>query len=103
MILSKKLADSPLTKRQNRPTSNTQLKKSVSVFSAFAWILFLILITSTQGFAQDEKDNTGTNPVNFYYDFRLITEMADLKDDCGSLLKHTAEFRLPLGRHAHAD
>jgi hypothetical protein len=92
------LADSPLTKRQKRSTSNALLKKSVSVFSAFVWILFLILISSTQGFAQDEKDNTGTNPANFSYDFRLITEMAELKDDGGSLLKHTAEFRWPLGR-----
>ena len=98
MILSMKLAGSPLTKRQNRSTSSARLKKSVSVFSAFVWILFLILITSAQGFAQDKKDNTGTNPANFSYDFRLITEMAELKDDGGSLLKHTAEFRWPLGR-----
>jgi hypothetical protein len=98
MKLSKKIADSPLTKSQNRPTSKTQLKKRVSIFSAFVWIVFFILITSAQGFAQDEKDNSGTNPVNFSYDFRLISEMADLKDDGGSQLKYTAEFRWPLGR-----
>jgi hypothetical protein len=61
-------------------------------------ILFLILISSAQGFAQDKKDNTGTNPANFSYDFRLITEMADFKDNGGSLLKHTAEISMPLGR-----
>ena len=98
MLLSIKLEDSPITKRQNRSISSARLQKSVSVFSAFVWILFLILISPTQGFAQGEKDNTGTNPANFSYDFRLITEIAELKDDGGSLLKHTAEFRWPLGR-----
>jgi len=43
-------------------------------------------------------DNTGTNPVNFTYDFRLYTEMAQFKNNGGSMLTHTAEFRLPLGR-----
>jgi outer membrane protein assembly factor BamA len=79
-------------------TNDGRIKKNVSVFSAFVWILFLILVTSAQGLAQDKKDNTGTNPVNFTYDFRLITEMAELYNDGGSLLKHTAEFRWPLGR-----
>jgi hypothetical protein len=44
------------------------------------------------------KDNTGTNPVNFTYDFRLYTEMAQLNKQSGSLITTTAEFRLPLGR-----
>jgi hypothetical protein len=47
---------------------------------------------------QKKKDSTGTNPVNFTYDFRLITEMQQLKDDGGSQLKHTMEWRAPLGR-----
>ena len=45
-----------------------------------------------------QKDNTGTNPVNFTYDFRLYTEMAQLNQKGGSLITNTAEFRLPLGR-----
>ena len=55
-----------------------------------------ILVVST-AFAQENKDNTGTNPVNFSYDFRLITELRQFKDDGGSLIKQTAEFRWPLG------
>ena len=98
MSVSMKIADSLLPKRQNRSTSNAQLKKSVSVYPTFIFIFFLILVISNPAIAQDKKDNTGTNPVNFTYDFRLITEMAELKDDGGSLLKHTAEFRWPLGR-----
>jgi hypothetical protein len=45
-----------------------------------------------------KKDNTGTNPVNFSYDFRLITEMQNFTGEAGSQLKHTMEFRVPLGR-----
>jgi hypothetical protein len=48
--------------------------------------------------AQEDKDNTGTNPVNFTYDFRLISEMQSLNDPDGSLIKNTVEFRVPLGR-----
>ena len=98
MTLSMKHANSPLTKRQNRSTSKAQFKKSVSVFSAFVWILFLILIISNPGLAQEKSDNSGTNPANFTYDFRLITEMDQFKDDGGTLLKHTAQFQWPLGR-----
>jgi hypothetical protein len=46
---------------------------------------------------EKKKDNTGTNPVNFTYDYRWITEMQWFQDDGGSLVKHTAEFRWPLG------
>jgi hypothetical protein len=45
-----------------------------------------------------DKDNTGTNPVNFTYDFRFITEMQWLPSDSGSKLKHTIEWRAPLGK-----
>jgi hypothetical protein len=63
-------------------------------------ILFLLLSVSTPAFAQEEKkkDNSGTNPASFTYDFRLITEMIALPDDAGSLIKNTAEMRWPLGR-----
>jgi hypothetical protein len=61
-------------------------------------LILLFLIVPTPGFAQEEKDNTGTNPVNFTYDFRLYTELASLPSNGGSLNTTTAEFRLPLGR-----
>ena len=57
--------------------------------------LLLALICSTTAAA---KDNSGTNPVNFTYDYRLITELQQFKDDGGSQVKHTAEFRWPMGR-----
>jgi hypothetical protein len=45
-----------------------------------------------------KEDNTGTNPVNFTYDFRLIQEMQQFKDDGGSMNKSDFEFRAPFGR-----
>jgi hypothetical protein len=48
--------------------------------------------------AKKDKDKTGTNPVNFTYDYRFITEMQNLTNEAGSQLKHTMEFRVPLGR-----
>jgi hypothetical protein len=74
--------------------------------------LFLAAIATT-AFAQEEeaakkeeppkeeapkKDNTGTNPVNFTYDFRIIQEMQKFKDDAGSQNKSYFEFRAPMGR-----
>jgi hypothetical protein len=63
--------------------------------------LVMVLLTCAAGavFAQEEKrDDTGTNPVNFTYDFRLYTELQQFPDDAGSQVKNTAEFRVPLGR-----
>jgi hypothetical protein len=51
----------------------------------------------TPGLAQE--DNTGTNPVNFTYDARFITEVAEFEEGGGSLLTNTFEFRWPLGRN----
>ena len=47
---------------------------------------------------QKDKDKTGTNPVNFTYDFRLYTELQRLTYDSGSQIRQTMEFRVPLGR-----
>lgn len=44
------------------------------------------------------EDKSGTNPANFTYDFRFITEMAQLPDDAGSQTAQIFEFRWPLGR-----
>ena len=73
--------------------------------------LFLAVFTVT-AFGQEEekaeetekaeegkkKDNSGTNPVNFTYDFRLINEMQQFKNDGGSQNKSYMEFRAPMGR-----
>jgi hypothetical protein len=50
------------------------------------------------GIATAQEDNTGTNPVNFTYDFRLYAEMASLPIDDSSLITNTVEFRWPFGR-----
>jgi hypothetical protein len=74
--------------------------------------LLLLVACAIPAFAQEEakaeapekaeepkkKDNTGTNPVNFTYDFRLIQEMQQFKDDGGSQNKSYFEFRAPMGR-----
>jgi len=80
--------------------------------------LFLFVAIAATAFAQEEKaqeeevlkeivkeaeeakkkDNTGTNPINFTYDFRLIQEMQQFKDDGGSQNKSYMEFRAPMGR-----
>jgi len=45
-----------------------------------------------------QEDNTGTNPVNFTYDYRLYSEMQGLPMDNSSLIINTIEFRWPFGR-----
>jgi len=60
-------------------------------------LLILLLATASLSFAQEKKDNTGTNPANFTYDARFYHEMAALENPGGSLITNTYEFRLPLG------
>ncbi len=76
--------------------------------------LFLLVAFVASAFAQEDeapkkeeapkeeetkkKDNSGTNPVNFTYDFRIIQEMQQFKDDGGSQNKSYMEFRAPMGR-----
>ena len=45
-----------------------------------------------------KKDNSGTNPINFTYDFRLINEMQQFKDNGGSQNRTIMELRAPMGR-----
>ncbi|MCK5439183.1 MAG: hypothetical protein KAI97_04530, partial [Gemmatimonadetes bacterium] len=73
-------------------------KKSVKAV-VLALLAGVVLLLATATIASAQEDNTGTNPVNFTYDFRLITEMQSFTEDAGSLLKHTLEFRAPLGRN----
>jgi outer membrane protein assembly factor BamA len=60
-------------------------------------IIAALFTSPTPGLAQE--DNTGTNPVNFTYDARFITEVAEFEEGGGSLLTSTFEFRWPLGRN----
>ena len=50
----------------------------------FTYLLItVLLLAASTTFAQEKKDKTGTNPVNFTYDYRLITEMQQFKDNGG--------------------
>jgi len=63
------------------------------------WVCLWVVALAAPGLAQqDEKDDTGTNPINFTYDARLYMEMSGLPSDAGSLITTTYEFRAPLGR-----
>ena len=69
--------------------------------TACALMLFLVLAGLTPALAADDppkQDNTGTNPVNFTYDFRLYAEMQSLPIDDSSLIINTLEIRWPFGR-----
>jgi hypothetical protein len=65
-----------------------------------AWLLLFVLAGPMPVVAQEDKDKdkTGTNPVNFTYDFRLISEMQEFQGGGGSQVINTVEFRWPLGR-----
>ena len=66
-----------------------------------SWIIVALAGTVATGLAlpvQAQEDNTGTNPVNFTYDFRLYAEMASLPIDDSSLITNTVELRWPFGR-----
>jgi len=64
--------------------------------------LFVLVAVAATAFAQEEeapkKDNSGTNPINFTYDYRLYMEMQQLKDNGGSQFRTIMEIRAPLGR-----
>jgi len=74
------------------------MMKKVLARSTPAWLLLLVLAGPMPVVAQEDKDNTGTNPVNFTYDFRLITEMQEFEGSAGSQVINTMEFRWPIGR-----
>ena len=61
-------------------------------------LIFLILIVPMTALAQKEKDNTGTNPINLTYDYRMYSEMTELVDPNGSAITNTFELRFPFGR-----
>ena len=45
-----------------------------------------------------KKDKSGTNPINFTYDYRVYFESQAFKDGGGSQNRAVMEFRAPLGR-----
>jgi hypothetical protein len=83
-------------KRPIRSASAGGSLTSIAASTAFIGLVLFILTAPTPGFA--EEDNTGTNPVNFTYDFRLYREMAELPGGGGSRTTSIVELRAPLGR-----
>jgi hypothetical protein len=75
-----------------------RVSKMRKIVACTAYVCLLLVALATPGLTQDEKDDTGTNPVNFTYDFRFITELRWLPDNSGSVLRHTLEWRAPLGK-----
>ena len=62
-------------------------------------LITVFLLAASATFAQEKKkDNSGTNPINFTYDYRLYTEMQHLPNGAGSQVRGIMEFRAPLGR-----
>jgi hypothetical protein len=58
----------------------------------------VLLLAASTTFAQEKKkDNTGTNPIKFTYDYRLYTELQHFKNNAGSQNRNIMEFRMPLG------
>jgi hypothetical protein len=75
--------------------------KSTAMFSHSLIVLLLLSVAlPATGLAQEKKkkDNTGTNPVNFTYDYRMYTELQQFTNDSGSQTRNVMEFRAPLGR-----
>jgi hypothetical protein len=62
-------------------------------------LILVVLLGASTTFAQEKKkDDTGTNPVNFTYDFRLYQEMQKFSRGQGSQNRSIMELRAPLGR-----
>lgn len=85
-------------KPASRSFSGTRSGKSVMGYVTCTCMLLLILTVPMTALAQKEKDNTGTNPINLTYDYRMYSEMTELVDPNGSQITNTFEFRFPFGR-----
>jgi hypothetical protein len=73
-------------------------RKPMKTKHAFVIAVVVLVLFGLTMQVQAQQDNTGTNPVNFTYDFRLYAEMQSLPIDDGSLIINTVEARWPLGR-----
>ncbi len=67
-----------------------------NLFACILSLLF-VLVMALSGSAQEKKDNSGTNPVNFTNDFRMWMEFDMLQGD-NSYIKQAFEYRTPLSK-----
>ncbi len=68
----------------------------------FVWtLLTFCLLLATAAQAQQggkaKSDDSGTNPINFTYDFRIWQETQDLQGE-NTFSKMTFEYRFPLSK-----
>jgi hypothetical protein len=78
------------------------MKSIKHVLCCCAALSLLLAVSETNLSAQEKKaDNSGTNPVNFTYDFRMWTEIEMLEGD-NSYTKTTFEYRAPLSKKVAA-
>jgi hypothetical protein len=102
---SEMIARKPDNKPDNKPINGDEMKYLSKCFRIFLIMACLLCLAVPNLYAEGDagaakkKDSTGTNPANFTYDFRFITEMAEFKDNGGSQIKHTMELRMPIGRN----
>ena len=59
--------------------------------------LLLGVFVAPATYSQEEKDNSGTNPVKFTNDFRMWTELQGLPGD-NSVMKTAFEYRTPVSK-----
>ncbi len=83
--------------RPIRQGHNSSWKGTPKVVLAFGLLMILLTVAMPAVAEGEKKDDTGTNPVNFTYDFRFITEMQQFPDGGGSQVKNILEWRAPLG------
>jgi len=79
----------------------TRFTQKTYKFGSAILVLLLVLVLASIGSAQEKKDNSGTNPVNFTYDFRMWMEFDMLQGD-NSITKQAFEYRAPVSKKVAA-
>ncbi len=66
------------------------------IWTTFTFCLLLATASQAQQAAKPKGDNSGTNPINFTYDFRIWNETQALPGE-NTFSKMTFEYRIPIG------
>jgi hypothetical protein len=76
----------------------TQRSNSGARFVVICTLALVLVALAMPAVAQEDKDkdNSGTNPINFTWDWRSYVEMVKLEGD-NSSITNTIEMRVPLG------
>lgn len=60
-------------------------------------LIIIFTLSATTIYSQEKKDNSGTNPVNFTYDFRMWMEIESFDGD-NAFTKQSFEYRAPISK-----